>query len=31
MIVPQRIPEEYVRPTVTAKIEERVQSIRNFC
>lgn len=30
MIVPQRIPEEYVRPTVTAKIEERVQSIRNF-
>jgi len=30
MVVPQRIPEEYVRPTVTARIEDRLQSIRQF-
>jgi uncharacterized protein involved in exopolysaccharide biosynthesis len=28
MVVPQRIPEEYVRATVTTRIEERLQSIQ---
>jgi polysaccharide chain length determinant protein (PEP-CTERM system associated) len=28
LVVPQRVPAEYVRPTVTARIEDRLQSIR---
>jgi polysaccharide chain length determinant protein (PEP-CTERM system associated) len=27
MVTPQKVPEDYVRPTVTSKIEERLQSI----
>ena len=27
LVVPQRVPEDYVKPTVTAKIEDRLQSI----
>ena len=27
MVVPQRVPESYVRPTVTARIEDRLQTI----
>jgi uncharacterized protein involved in exopolysaccharide biosynthesis len=27
LVVPQRIPESYVKPTVTARIEDRLQSI----
>jgi len=28
MVVPQRVPESYVRPTVTTRIEDRLNSIR---
>ncbi len=28
LVVPQRVPESYVKPTVTARIEDRLQSIR---
>ena len=28
LVVPQRVPESYVRTTVTTRIEERVRSIR---
>jgi polysaccharide chain length determinant protein (PEP-CTERM system associated) len=28
LVVPQRVPESYVRPTVTARIEDRLNSIR---
>jgi polysaccharide chain length determinant protein (PEP-CTERM system associated) len=27
MVVPQRVPESYVRPTVTARVEDRLQTI----
>jgi len=28
LVVPQRVPESYVRPTVTSRIEDRLQSMR---
>jgi hypothetical protein len=29
-VVPQRVPESYVRPTVTAKIEDRLESVKQL-
>jgi polysaccharide chain length determinant protein (PEP-CTERM system associated) len=29
-VVPQRVPETYVRPTVTAKIEDRLESVKQL-
>ena len=28
MVVPQRVPEDYVKPTVTTRIEDRLRSIQ---
>jgi polysaccharide chain length determinant protein (PEP-CTERM system associated) len=29
-VVPQRVPESYVRPTITAKIEDRLESVKQL-